>query len=100
MRERPIQVTLDVGEHAEVWLGAGVQLPRLARELECFEEVGTRVGQRPRLDGEAAERVQRFGRQNRVADLQRPRVTAAAQLACQSRPVALIAQYREAPQRF
>ncbi len=74
-----VELALDVRDDAEVLLGPRAQLASCAGETQRFEEMGTRIVERARLDVEAAERVQRFGGEQRIVTLDRHRLAALTQ---------------------
>ena len=98
--QRLVQLSLDVGDDAEVLLHAGPQLPARPTQLQRAQERLHRVLQRPARDVQTAQRVQRLRREHVVSDPVRHVVTALAQLPRQRRLVAMAAQDRQPPQRF
>jgi hypothetical protein len=100
VRERRVEITLDVREHPEVLLDAPSEQVVAAREVERAEIQGPGRLQRAAIQFEAAQRVERFGSEVRGAEPERPSQAALARLA---RPYGLalpVMHDGKAPQRL
>ncbi len=100
VRDRLVQVPLDVRHDAEVLLDPGAQLAALTPSRQRLEEVPARVLDRAGLHVQPAERVQRFRGQQVVAGVAGHAVAAATQLARFGRLVAEMAHDRHPTQRL
>src|SRR5207237_6124415 len=99
-RQRFVEVALDVREDPQVLLGPGTELAAVPAQLQRAQEVAPRVADGVGLQVDPAERVERFRREQVAPRGVGHGVTGVAEPSRLVRFVAMVADDREAAQRF
>ena len=98
--QRPLVISLDVGQDAEILLDPPPNGGIAPAELERLEVAGPRLVDGPALEGEPREHVERLAGEDLVADRTRDLEAALDQLLRRRALVAMVVYHGEAPERL